>query len=125
MLQKRFIKSFLAAITLIIAFSSCEKDPPPATAVIIVQDVLGQKLQGAFVEIYPDSGVTIDVNRPPLEGMTQSGTTDINGRKEFKFQFEAILRVKATMYSGNDTLTGIDIIRLRREKTETKTIEVY
>ena len=123
--QKTAIKNFLALIALSFVFASCEKEDQSAKAVIIVQDVLAQKVEDAIVEVYPDSGVTVNVNRPILAGMSQSGTTDVNGRKEFSFPFDAILRVKITKYDGNDTLRGIDVIRLVSEKTETKTIEVY
>lgn len=126
MLQKTAIKNLLplALIIIAIGFSSCEKEEP-ATAIIIVKDVLGDPVKKALVEIYPDSSVTVDINRESLEEMTQSGETDANGRKEFQFEYEAILRVKVTKYSGNDTLRGNNVIRLRKEKTETKIIEVY
>ena len=78
--QKTAIKNFLALIALSFVFASCEKEDQSAKAVIIVQDVLAQKGEDAIVEVYPDSGVTVNVNRPILAGMSQSGTTDVNGR---------------------------------------------
>ncbi len=76
------------------------------------------------------SGVTVALDQPnsspgtdPIENLTQTKITDVSGRAEFIYKYEAILDVTVSKISGNDTYEGSGIIRLLKGKTEQVTIE--
>jgi len=56
--------------------------------------------------------------------LTKSKWTDASGQAEFDYDLEAILNIEVVKYEGNDTLQGINIIRLERGQSITKVVEI-
>ena len=112
----------LFALVIVTSVSSCKK-AKDTIGVIIVNDSNGLTVAGAYVVLHQDSLISPQGNytNPNLK---KEDYTDANGRAEFTYELEAILNVGVVKTDGNNTYTGAGIIRLRKGKTETKTIEI-
>ena len=121
MLNRIFKSVILGACALVVigSFSSCKKEKE-TIGVIIVQDYTGSPVDGAYVTLHQDGHIPA-----PDPSIKRMNVTDANGRAEFTYELEAILQVDVIRIRGNDTLQGSNVIRLLKEKTVTKIVEVY
>ena len=121
MLNKIF-KSFLivAFSVLALTFNSCIK-PDDTKAIITVVDVNGTVVEGAKVRLHQDGQVS---QSGQYSEITNEQWTDDNGQTEHVFEHEAILNVDVNIWVGTNELTGSNVIRLLKNKTVTKTIEI-
>ena len=121
MLNKIF-KSFLivAFSVLALTFNSCTK-PEDTKAIITVVDVNRTVVKGAKVRLHQDGQVS---QSGQYSEITNEQLTDDNGQTEHVFEHEAILNVDVNIWVGTNELTGSNVIRLLKNKTVTKTIEI-
>ena len=121
MLNKIF-KSFLvvAFSVLALTFNSCTK-PDDTKAIITVVDVNRIVVKGAKVRLHQDGQVS---QSGQYSEITNEQLTDDNGQTEHVFEHEAILNVDVNIWVGTNELTGSNVIRLLKNKTVTKTIEI-
>jgi hypothetical protein len=110
---------FLVGLTIIISctgvFTSCKKTTS-ANAIITVVDPSGKNVAGAKVVLRNDS-----VQSPTTGAQAniyQEATTDLSGKAEFSFKWEAVLFVTAT----KGALSKKDYVRLEQSKTVEKTV---
>ena len=121
MLNKIF-KSFLvvAFSVLALTFNYCTK-PDDTKAIITVVDVNRIVVKGAKVRLHQDGQVS---QSGQYSEITNEQWTDDNGQTEHVFEHEAILNVDVNIWVGTNELTGSNVIRLLKNKTVTKTIEI-
>ena len=124
MLNKIFKSGLIGvfALAMTITFTSCEKEKE-TTGLIIVKNSNGVVVPDAFVILFPDQIISPSGVYPD-PSLTKSKWTDANGQAEFTYELEAILNVEVTKVDGNSTYTGVNIIRLLKEKTVTKEVLV-
>jgi len=126
MLNKIFKQTILtlAAVILCFFFNSCAKEKE-TIGIVIVKDVNGNAVKNAFVTLHQDDLPNSPSGQEVLDEIRRENLkTDSNGRVEVIYELEAILNVDVWKPSGNDTLRGTDIIRLLKEKTVTKVVEI-
>ena len=118
---KSALISFLIAF-FIISFSSCEK-AKDTIGVIIVKDSNGNTVSQATVVLHQDGAISQQgsATNPDLR---KTDITDANGRAEFTYDLEAIYQVDVEKIDGNNIYSGSNIIRLLKEKTVTKVVEI-
>ena len=118
----KFFKSFLivAFSVLALTVNSCKK-PDDTKAIITVVDVNGTVVKGAKVRLHQDGQVS---QSGQYSEITNGQWTDDNGQTEHVFEHEAILNVDVNIWVGTNELTGSNVIRLLKNKTVTKTIEI-
>lgn len=121
MLNKIF-KSFLivAFSVLALTVNSCKK-PDDTKAIITVVDVNRTAVKGAKVRLHQDGQVS---QSGQYSEITNEQWTDDNGQTEHVFEHEAILNVDVNIWVGTNELAGSNVIRLLKNKTVTKTIEI-
>ena len=121
MLNKIF-KSFLIVSFSVLALTvnSCKK-PDDTKAIITVVDVNRAVVKGAKVRLHQDGQVS---QSGQYSEITNEQWTDDNGQTEHVFEHEAILNVDVNIWVGTNELTGSNVIRLLKNKTVTKTIEI-
>ena len=121
MLTKIF-KSFLIVAFSIFAltFNSCKK-PDDTKAIITVVDINGAAVKDAKVRLHQDGQVS---QSGQYSEITNEQWTDDNGQTEHVFEHEAILNVDVNIWIGTNELTGSNVIRLLKNKTVSKTIEI-
>ena len=114
------ISSILLAVFLVsTVFTSCEKEKD-TIGIIKVVNSNGDPMNGVTVVLsQPNASPGTD----PIPDLNQTKTTDVSGRAEFIYKYEAILNVTVSKTSGNDTYEGSGIIRLLIGKIEQVTIE--
>ena len=124
MLNKIFKLGLIGAFALVmtVTFTSCEKEKE-TTGVIIVKNSNGVVVPNASVTVFPDQTISPSGTYPD-PSLTKSKWTDANGQAEFTYELEAILNIEVTKVDGNSTYTGVNIIRLLKEKTVTKVVEI-
>ena len=114
----------LAVVILCFFFNSCAKEKE-TIGIVIVKDVNGNAVKNAFVTLHQDDLPNSPSGQEVLDEIRRENLkTDSNGRVEVIYELEAILNVDVWKPSGNDTLIGTDIIRLLKEKTVTKVVEI-
>ena len=126
MLNKIFKQTILtlAAVILCFFFNSCAKEKE-TIGIVIVKDVNGNAVKNAFVTLHQDDLPNSPSGQEVLDEIRRENLkTDSNGRVEVIYELEAILNIDVWKPSGNDTLRGTDIIRLLKEKTVTKVVEI-
>ncbi len=118
---KSALISFLIAF-FIISFSSCEK-AKDTIGIIIVKDSNGNTVSQATVVLHQDGAISQQgsATNPDLR---KTDKTDANGRAEFTYDLEAIFQVDVEKIDGNNIYSGSNIIRLLKEKTVTKVVEI-
>jgi hypothetical protein len=121
MLTKIF-KSFLIVAFSVFAltFNSCKK-PDDTKAIITVIDINGAVVKDAKVRLHQDGQVS---QSGQYSEITNEQWTDDNGQTEHVFEHEAILNVDVNIWIGTNELTGRNVIRLLKNKTVSKTIEI-
>lgn len=126
MLNKIFKQTILtlAAVILCFFFNSCAKEKE-TIGIVVVKDVNGNAVRNAFVTLHQDDLPNSPSGQEVLDEIRRENLkTDSNGRVEVIYELEAVLNVDVWKLSGNDTLRGTDIIRLLKEKTVTKVVEI-
>ena len=112
---------FFALVT-IFTFTSCQKDKA-TIGIVIVKNSIGAVVSNAEVTLSPEQEPNSSGEMPnPL--LTKSKWTDASGQAEFDYDLEAILNIEVVKYEGNDTLQGINIIRLETGQSITKVVEI-
>jgi len=121
----KILKSVLLgvfALVLTSSITSCQK-AKDTIGVIIVKDINGNTVAGATVVLHQD-GMTSPQGEDTNPAIKKDDVTDANGRAEFTYELEAILNVDVVKTEGNNVYTGSNIIRLLKEKTVTKVVEI-
>ena len=108
---------------MVVTFSSCQKEKE-TIVVITIKDTSGNVVPGATVKLFPDYTPSSVTGFYPSESLTKIEVTDTQGRVQFTYELEAILNINVSKVNGNDTLNGVSVVRLLKEKTVTKTVEV-
>ena len=118
----RISKSFLIIAFSGFAFSlnSCKK-PEDTKAIITVIDINGNAVEGVKVKLHQDGQIS---QAGQYSEVSDEQWTDNNGQTEHVFEHEAILNVTANKWVGNNELKGENVIRLLKQKTVSKTIEI-
>ena len=110
------------ALALSATITSCKKEND-TIARIIVKNTNNQVVPNATVTLYPES--TISPNgSTPNPSLTKTNITDSNGKVDFTYELESVLKIEATILIGNDNFQGNNIINLLRGKTTTKVVEI-
>ena len=124
MLNKIFKTVILGVFSLvtITSVTSCKK-AKDTIGVIIVKDANGLNVPGAYVILHQDSLISPQGNYTNTD-LKKTDYTDVNGRAEFTYELEAILNVEVRKNEGNNVYTGSNIIRLLKQKTVTKIVEI-
>ena len=124
MLNKIFKLGLIGAFSLVmtVTFTSCEKEKE-TTGVIIVKNSNGVVVPNASVTLFPEQVISPQGTLPDAS-LTKTNYTDANGQAEFTYESEVILNIEVVKYEGNDTLQGINIIRLLKGKSVTKVVEI-
>ena len=124
MLNKIFKSGLMGvfALVMIVAITSCQKEKE-IIGIIIVKDSNNAVVANAEVTLFPDP-VLSPGGLSPDPRLTKTNKTDANGHAEFTYELEAILNIEITKVDGNSTYTGVNIIRLLKEKTVTKVVEI-
>jgi hypothetical protein len=124
MLNKIFKSGLIGffALVMIVAFASCQKEKE-TIGIIIVKDSNGQVVSSASVTLFPEPAISPQGNLPD-PSLTKTNNTDANGQVQFTYELEAILNIEVVKHEGNDTLQGINIIRLLKGKSVTKVVEI-
>ena len=124
MLNRIFKTVILGVFSLVIitSITSCKK-AKDTIGVIIVKDANGLTVPGAYVVLHQDSQISPQGNNTNSD-LKKTDYTDVNGRAEFTYELEAILNVEVQKTDGNNVYTGSNIIRLLKQKTVTKVVEI-
>ena len=118
----RISKSFLIIAFAGFAFSlnSCKK-PEDTKAIITIIDINGNVVEGVKVKLHQDGQIS---QAGQYSEVSDEQWTDNNGQTEHVFEYEAILNVTANKWVGTNELKGENVIRLLKNKTVSKTIEI-
>ena len=129
--KKGLFQIFIAIISII--FISCEKEEE-TIGIIIVKDFNNNTISGATVTLHQDSlfndfGIYVDdpnaITPSPNAPIRRTEKTDANGRVQFTYVLEAILNVEVVKESGNETLSGENVLRLEQGKTVTQIVKIH
>ena len=114
----------LGVFALVIAtiFTSCSKEKD-TIARIIVKNTNGEVVPDATVRLYPEATIS-DNGSTPNSSLTKTDITDSNGKAEFTYELEVVLKIEATILIGNDNFQGDNRINLLRGETTTKVVEI-
>ena len=107
--------SFLA-----ISFNSCKK-AADTKAIITVIDINGVVVTDAKVRLHQDGLVS---QAGQYSEVINEQWTDNNGQTEHVFENEAILKADVSKWVGTNELTGSNVVRLLKNKTVNKTIQI-
>ncbi len=118
-------KLFFVFSIVLLAFSSCKKDPPKA--VITVTYLNGRPVPDATVRVYAGpSDENTEGNVGYIEPYSRERDavkmTDSEGKAEFEFQYEAIYNVFAFKLENGDTLKGTGAVVLEKNKVAEETV---
>ena len=118
----RILKSLLIVTIAIsiITFNSCKK-PEDTKAIITVVDINGDAVEGVKVRLHQDGLIS---QAGQYSDVSDEQWTDSNGQTEHVFEYEAILNVNASKWVGTNELKGENVVRLLKNKTVTKTIQI-
>ncbi len=124
MLNRIFKPLILGVLSLVIltTINSCKK-ANSTIGIIIVKDFNGNTVPGATVNLHQDGAISQQGNSTNQD-LIKTDITDANGEVEFTYDLEAIFQVDVFKIEGNNTYTGSNIIRLLKEKTVTKVVEI-
>ena len=110
------------AVVIVSSFSSCQKTKD-TIGIVIVKDNNGNTVPGATVVLHQD-GMISPQGSSTSPDVRKSDITDASGKAEFTYELEMILNVEVVKVDGNNTYTGSNVIRLLKEKTVTKVVEI-
>ncbi|MBC8265360.1 MAG: hypothetical protein H8E84_00155 [Flavobacteriales bacterium] len=118
----KFFKSLLIGVFAVffISLNSCKK-PADTIAIITVVDVNGDIVQDARVRLHQDGQISM---AGQYSIISDEQWTDYSGKTEHVFEHEAILNVEVSKWVGTNELKGNNVIRLLKNKTVSKTIEI-
>ena len=123
-MDNKFLKSFLLGLTglFLLTLTSCSKEAE-TKAIITVIDINKDPVQGAKVRLHQDGLISSTGN---ISQVFDEQWTDNNGQTEHVFEHEAILNVsvKKMLNNNTDSIIGENVIRLLKEKTVSKTVEI-
>ena len=121
----RILKAFILGVFAVVTASSltsCQKNKE-TIGIIIVKDTNGNTVPGATIVLHQDGMISPQGNSTSPD-VRKSDITDASGQAEFTYELEMILNVEVEKVDGNDTYTGSNVIRLLKEKTVTKVVEI-
>ena len=110
------------ALVITTTLTSCEEEKD-TIARIIVKNTNGAAIPNVTVKLYPDATIS-DNGSTPNPALTKTNITDANGKAEFTYELESVLKIEATILINNDNFQGNNIINLLRGKTTTKVVEI-
>ena len=121
MLNKIFKSGLIGAFVIFaLTLNSCKK-PEDTKAIITVVDINGTVVKDAKVRLHQDGQISPSGQ---YSEVSDEQWTDASGQTEHVFEYEATLNVDVWKKMGTDTLTGNNVIRLLKQKTVSKTIEI-
>ncbi|SVE26036.1 uncharacterized protein METZ01_LOCUS478890 [marine metagenome] len=121
MLNKIFKSGLIGAFVIFaLTLNSCKK-PEDTKAIITVVDINGTVVKDAKVRLHQDGQISPSGQ---YSEVSDEQWTDASGQTEHVFEYEATLNVAVWKKMGTDTLTGNNVIRLLKQKTVSKTIEI-
>ena len=121
MLNKIFKSLLIGAFAIFaLTLNSCKK-PEDTKAIITVVDINGAVVKDAKVRLHQDGQISPSGQ---YSEVSDEQWTDAGGQTEHVFEYEATLNVDIWKKMGTDTLTGNNVIRLLKQKTVSKTIEI-
>ena len=125
MLNKIFKSGLIGvfALVMIVTVTSCQKEKE-TIGIIIVKDSNSAVVPNASVTLSPEQTHNPTTGELPDQSLTRTKQTDANGKAEFTYELEAILNIKASITIGNDYYETYNVIRLLRDKTTTKIVEI-
>ncbi len=109
------ILRFLSILLLVFAVSSCKKENPTYSFTVRVINEEGVGLPNMFVEASADV---------PNSLADFTGKTDENGEITFTYQYEAVLKVRATRGSNPPSWMGCNFVKLEANKEVPVTVVV-
>lgn len=104
---------FLLAFSLILAGSACKKEDPRYSFTVRVINEDGVRLPNVFIEASADVPDAL----PDF-----SGITDEDGEISFEYQYEAVLKVRATRGSNPPTWMGCNFVKLEADNNVIVTV---
>ena len=118
----KILKSILISVfaIFILSLNSCKK-PADTMAIITVIDINGDVVEGAKVKLHQDGRISPGGQ---YSEVSDEKTTDSSGKTEHVFEHEAILNVDVSIWIGTNELTGTNVVRLLKNKTVSKTVEI-
>ena len=103
-----------------ISINSCKK-PEDTKVIITVVDINGDAVQDAKVRLHQDGQIS---QSGQYSEVSDEQWTDNNGQTEHVFEYEAILNVSVNKWVGTNELKGENVVRLLKNKTVSKNIEI-
>jgi hypothetical protein len=104
----RIVSKFISLFLLVLVLFSCKKESPTYSFTVRVINEEGVALPNMFVE------ATADV---PNTLADFSGKTDENGEISFSYDYEAVLKVRATRGSNPPSWMGCNFVKLEPNST--------
>ena len=92
-------------------------------AIVTVRNSNNDVVLNASVTLFPEQVISPQGTLPDAS-LTKTNYTDANGGAQFTYELEAVLNIEVSKVQGNDTLAGINIIRLEKGETTTKVVEI-
>ena len=121
MLNKIFKSLLIGAFAIFaLTLNSCKK-AEDTKVIITVVDINGTVVKDAKVRLHQDGQISPSGQSSEV---SDEQWTDASGQTEHVFEYEATLNVDVWKKMGTDTLTGNNVIRLLKQKTVSKTIEI-
>lgn len=114
--------SFFALSLMVL--TSCTKESSPTVGVVIVVDQQKNPIADARVTLSINDDLVSNQGATPIDELTRTEYTDVQGRVEFTYELEAIFDINIQKLSGNDTLIGQNMIALVRGETVTKRVTI-
>ena len=119
-MKNKFFKFSLLGAVSLFTFNSCEK-PTDTIAIITVVDINGNTVEGVRVRLHQD-GLISQTGYQSI--VSDEQWTDNNGQTEHVFEHEAILDIDVSKWIGTNELTGSNVVRLLKEKTVSKSVQI-
>ena len=101
-------------------FVSCEK-APETKAIITVLDINGNPVQGATVWRSQNGQIS---PQGTISNISDQQITDSQGQSFHIFELEKVLNIDAQKTQGNDFLSGSGVIKLVKNETVSKTVQI-
>ena len=103
----------LLVVSSLVAFTSCKKEDPRYSFTVRVINEDGIRLPNVFIEASADVPDAL----PDF-----SGITDEDGEISFEYQYEAVLKVRATRGSNPPTWMGCNFVKLEADNNVIVTV---
>ena len=99
---------------------SCGKTPE-TKAIITVKDINGNPVQGATVWLSQNGQIS---PQGTISSISDQQITDSQGQTVHVFELEKVLNIDAQKTQGNDFFSGSDVVRLVKNETVFKTVQI-